>query len=67
MAKIKINNLNRENQMVELDDKQLSNVVGGGQTSWHVYYAADGSIIKSIHVADGDNTVYEYPTPKPLK
>jgi bacteriocin-like protein len=60
MAKIKINNLNRENQMVELDDKQLSNVVGGDNTSWHVYFAADGSIIGSIHVRDGDDTLYEH-------
>jgi bacteriocin-like protein len=60
MAKIKINNLNRENQMVELDDKQLSNVVGGDNTSWHVYYAPDGSIIRSIYAPDGDNTVYEH-------
>jgi hypothetical protein len=59
MAKIKIKNLNRENQMVELDDKQLFNVLGG-QQSWHVYHAADGSIIQSYHVADGDNSVYHY-------
>jgi len=59
MAKIKINNLNRENQMVELDEKQLSNVVGGLE-SWHVYYAADGRILRSIHVADGDDTVYDH-------
>ena len=59
MAKIKIKNLNRENQMVELDDKQLFNVVGGLE-SWHVYFALDGTIIDSIYVADGDNTVYPY-------
>jgi|GEM_PF-2977760 len=41
MAKIKIDNLNRENQMVELDDKQLSNVLGGGGTSWHVYHGTE--------------------------
>lgn len=59
MAKIKINNLNRENQMVELDEKQLSNVVGG-RTSWHLYYAPDGSIIESVYIADGDNSVHHH-------
>jgi hypothetical protein len=59
MAKIKINNLNRENQMVELDEKQLSNVVGGLE-SWHVYFAPDGSIIDSIFIDDGDDTLYRH-------
>ena len=58
MAKIKINNLNRENQMVELDEKQLSNVLGG--TSWHIYHAPDGSIIESVWIHDGLNTSTHY-------
>jgi hypothetical protein len=62
MAKTKIDNLNRENQMVELDDKQLSNVVGGN-TSWHVYHAPDGSIIENYYIDDGDNSVYHYYPP----
>jgi len=60
MAKTKIDNLNRENQMVELDDKELSNVLGGGGTSWHVYHGTDGSIIESFWVPDGHNTVTHY-------
>jgi bacteriocin-like protein len=59
MAKIKINNLNRENQMVELDEKQLSNVVGGLE-SWHIYYRQDGTIIDSVHIKDGDDTLYHH-------
>jgi bacteriocin-like protein len=59
MAKIKINNLNRANQMVELDEKQLSNVVGGRE-SWHIYHAPDGSIIDSTWVHDGQNTSQHY-------
>jgi hypothetical protein len=62
MAKIKINNLDRENQITELDDKQLSNVLGGN-TSWHVYHATDGSIIESFWVPDGQNTVTHYNPP----
>jgi len=63
MAKIKINNLNPENQMVELDEKQLSNVLGGKQTTWHIYYAPNGNIIRSVWVDDGQNTsVDHFPT-----
>lgn len=59
----KINNLNRENQMVELDEKQLSNVVGGLE-SWHVYYAPDGTIIDTEYVPDGINKVVRHRPPK---
>jgi hypothetical protein len=58
MAKTTINNLNRENQMVELDDKQLLNVLGG--RSWHVYHAPDGSVIKREWENDGRNTVVHH-------
>jgi hypothetical protein len=62
MAKIKINNLNRENQMVDLDEKQLFNVLGGGQTSWHIYHAPDGTVIDREWENDGLNTIeHHYP------
>ena len=62
MAKIKINNLNRENQMVELDDKQLLNLLGGKATTWHVYHGRNGRVIDSYWDADGkDTVVHHYP------
>lgn len=60
MAKIKINDLNRENQMVELDEKQLSNILGGKSDTWHIYYAPNGSIIRSVWVDDGQNTTVDH-------
>jgi len=58
MAEIKTN-LNHENQMVELDEKQLLNVRGG---SWHIYHAPDGSVIKREWEKDGQNTLeHHYP------
>ncbi|MEG4634115.1 hypothetical protein QUB56_31865 [Microcoleus sp. AR_TQ3_B6] len=67
MARIKIHNLNcenqnRENQMVELDEKQLFNVLGGLE-SWHVYHAPDGTVIAREWENDGLNTLeHHYPT-----
>jgi len=62
MAKTKINNLNHENQMVELDEKQLLNIVGGGANSWHVYHAPSGAVIKRVYKNDGKNiVVHHYP------
>lgn len=61
MAKIKINNLNRENQMVDLDEKQIFNILG--EYSWHVYHAPDGTVIKREWENDGKNTV-EHHRPK---
>jgi hypothetical protein len=61
MAKIKINNLHRANQMVDLDDKQLFNVLGGLE-SWHIYHAPDGTVIDREWENDGQNTVvHHYP------
>ncbi len=58
MAKIKIN-LNHENQMFELDEKQLLTVRGG---SWHVYHSPDGNVIRREWEKDGRNTVvHHYP------
>jgi bacteriocin-like protein len=60
MAKTKINNLNHKNQMVELDEKQLSNIVGGGATSWHVYHGGNGRVIKREWEDDGKDIVVHH-------
>jgi hypothetical protein len=54
MTKIKINNPNHENQMVELDEEQLLNVIGG---TWHIYHAPSGRVIKREWENDGRNAV----------
>ena len=60
MAKTEINNLNHKNQMVELDEKQLSNIVGGGAYTWHLYYSPSGRLISSRWENDGKNVLVEH-------
>jgi hypothetical protein len=57
MAKIKINNLNHKNQMVELDEKQLSNILGG--YTLHVYYTS-GRFMGTRWENDGKNDIVEH-------
>jgi hypothetical protein len=60
MAKIKINNLNRENQMVDLDEKQIFNILGGSGNSWHIYHAPNGDVIRREWENDGRNIVVHH-------
>ena len=60
MAKTKINNLNHKNQMVELDEKEFFNIVGGGASTWHVYHAPSGAVIGCYWENDGKNRVLHH-------
>jgi hypothetical protein len=44
MTKIQIDNPNYENEIVDLDEQQSSNI-SGGRDEWHVFYSVDGTII----------------------
>jgi hypothetical protein len=59
MAKTKINNLNHKNQMVELDEKEFFNIVGGTASTLHVYYKS-GQFMGTRWENDGSNEIVEH-------
>lgn len=59
MAKIAINNLNSEIQIVGLDKQQTSKIFGA---SWHIYHNSDGQVIGREYEKDGcDDIIHHRP------